>query len=652
MFPGMSTPTPEPGTDTAAGPSAADAAAIAKGALTGGAAGAARAALKTEGGRKGLLVAAALPVVAVLAIAGALSGAGNGAASYKSTHTAMSQNVVEKDLGDKVHLDEIQNVSSETGVDWRVLAAIIKVQDGRSADKGAGPYGIDLGKTEGGITEADAEDLTLSSRYVGRAMAAASKGTVSNLHDPSLDVGVIDYTNAEGNTARKISSDAGMKSAQAEVKKEYVAALSTLPIKGNPAIANNVYMVAQNWAMAKNAAGDQCAAGAVKLGGKTTVSLNDSQKNYAQYIINRVAARNMPKKAAVVALATAYQESKFRMYWNPKVPGSEDLAPDSSAEGTDGYSVGLFQQQVHGTAYSWGTVRDAMDPSKSTDMFLDRLAKVAGWESMAVAEAAQKVQVSAFPDAYADWETMATKLVSDLLPTGGGAYSDGDPEPAPSASPSDSPTSSASPTASPSPSPTTAVPVIGANGCTSGIGSGSAGKGDDYPFRAPEGECAWCIGGPDAVDPWTLYKRECVSFTAWRMNVQMGWKEGQEYPFTPAKLGLGRFGNAAEWKGNLAKAGYQTDNTPKVGAIAWWDAWVTTPSTKTLEAGHVGVVAAVNPDGTVVIEEYNFNPWKYGTRTIPAADVTGFIHVADISETSSSESPSPSPTAETDDLHD
>lgn len=638
MFPGMSAPIPEPGKDTppsGASDVAGDAAAVAKGAARGGTAGAVRAALKTGSGRKVAMFAAALPLIAGVLAVTLLTGSASGSVtSLKAGHDALSAKVVTAAFKDDAMIQSLMSLGAETGTDWHLLAAIIKIQKGRPTDKGVGPFGLDMAKVDGGITEAGAADLDIAARFVGRKFTEASQGTVATLENRALDAGAIDYVNNSGDAARKVPADQNAKDAQAAVKKQHVAALSTLPIKGNPAIANSIFTLAQNWSMGASGADNKCAAGSVTLGGSSDVKLNDSQKNYAQYIINRVADRGMVEKAAIIALSTALQESTLRMYWNPKVDGSEELAPDNAARGVDGYSVGLFQQQVHGAEYSWGTVGDAMNPNKSTDMFLDRLLTISGWESMEVSVAAQRVQVSAFPSAYAKWEEMSTQLVNDLKPTGGGSYGDGS---ASEPSPSDSPSGDAS-TGATDP----AKPVISADGCLSGVGSGSAGKGDDYPFKAPEGECAWCVGGPDAVDPWSLYKRECVSFVAWRMNQQMGWKEGDAYPFTPSKLGLGTFGNAVQWKANLAKAGFVTDSTPKVGAIAWWDAFVTVPSTITGEAGHVGVVAAVNPDGTVVIEEYNFTPWRYGTRTIPASDVTGFIHVADVTETSSTDSPSPS----------
>ena len=637
MFPDMSTP---PGSTPPGAPSAgADAAAIAKGALTGGTAGAVKAAVKTGVGRKLLLLIPALPVVAVACVIGLAANATSNVNTLDAGHKAMAQQIAVTDFGNNADLAAIQDAGVMTGTPWEVLAAIVKIESGRSGpDKGTGPFGIDMAAAGGAITPEDAADLHKAAVFVGNRLSQAFQGTVSTLNNRSMDAGYED-TVRNGTTVRQASTRPELQAMQAEIQKQYTAAIAALPIKGNPAVAGPIYTYAQNWANGQQGSGG-CFGGTAILGGQTTADLNESQKQYAQQIINATAAKGMPQAAAVVALMTALQESTLRMYWNGKVPGSHEIAPPDGPEGSDGYSVGLFQQQVHGSDYSWGTVEDAMDPARSSGMFLDRLAKVNGWQDMPRTVAAQTVQVSAFPEAYAKWQSVAETLVHDLKPTGGANYSDASGAATASPSPSATGTSTATPTASPNASPA-AAPV--SNSCHAGTGTGTTGKGDDYPYKNPVGACAWCsnVDADGAVDPWTLYKRECVSFVSWRMNVQMGWKEGDEYPFTPAKLGLDLFGNAAQWK-NTVGSKFTMDNTPKVGAVAWFDANIHTPSTITGDAGHVAVVSGVNSDGTVDIEEYNFTPWAYGTRTIPVADVTKFIHVADIDP-----SASPTPTSTT-----
>lgn len=738
------------------------AAGAAKGAALGGLTGAVRGAgvalVKSKTGRNLAVTAVTVPLVTFSLIAGAaLLPAGSATGTMAVGYEANSLAAAEKDAADPKTLRTIKDAAIKTGVRWEVLSAIWQTQKARTSDKGVGPFGIDLEKAGDGITKEDAGDLEKAAVYVGRQLASNEAGTVRTLSNPSLDAGAIDVRSNDGGAfTRKISTAADMQRAQEDVKTQYMAALSALPLKGMPDNAKTVYGTAQSWALGLT---QKCTVGQgeVTLGGQTTVDLNESQLKYAQIIINRVAARKMPQKAATIALATALQESTLRMWWNVKVPGSEALTDDKSAKGSDGYSVGLFQQQVDGNRFSWGTVNDAMDPNRSTEMFLERLETISGWEDMAVSNAAQAVQASAFPDAYAKWEAQATQLVNDLKPTGGGGYKDAHEDShaeKPSSGGSsgnlkvntDTHTNTQAVEAAMidkfssgisamydtsgtqdhtvgravdlmvkdykgaggiafgdsittflitnadafgidyliwrdriwlgsttgwkdysgggyggmysgnwndttlhmdhvhvsvkeapgtggdyvyTPGQTSGAAANCAAGGVHGIGVGSAGENDDYPYRDPAGDCAWCAGSADpGPDPWSLYKRECVSFVAWRMNQQMGWKEGSEYPFTPGKLGIGLLGNAAEWKGNLAQAGYVTDKTPKAGAIAWWGAY---GATGIGEAGHVAVVKKVNSDGTVDIEQYNAWPKEhaYSTQTIPAASVNGFIHVAD-----------------------
>jgi surface antigen len=339
-------------------------------------------------------------------------------------------------------------------------------------------------------------------------------------------------------------------------------------------------------------------------------TLNAKQTGYAQAIINQVAAKGMPENAAIIALATALQESTLQMWWNPSVPGSQELAdggPEGGKDLTDGrisYSVGLFQQQVNGNSFSWGTVQDAMDPTKSTDMFLEALLKVSGWQDLSLTVAAQTVQRSAFPAAYADDEVTARRIVGELKPTTG---------------------SYGTTTTSSTPASGAAIPVSTPNGCSTGGTPGgtgvAAGQGDDYPFKDAQ------IYTPD---PWGLYYRECTSFAAWRINVQMGYKEGQPYPFTVGTQGVGLFGDGGQW-GHTLGSKYPVDMTPKKGAVIWWGPNFSSSTTNTQGYGHVAIVGAVNDDGTVLVEEYNFGyDHNYNTRTIPAGDVSGYIHIADI----------------------
>ncbi|MGC4808566.1 hypothetical protein [Micromonospora sp. DT233] len=111
--------------------------------------------------------------------------------------------------------------------------------------------------------------------------------------------------------------------------------------------------------------------------------------------------RKMPERAVVVALATAYQESGLR----------------NVADG-DRDSVGLFQQRP---SQGWGTVQQIGDPRYATRKFYAALNRVRGWEQLRVTEAAQRVQRSAYPEAYEKWADESQVLTRALLGAATGA---------------------------------------------------------------------------------------------------------------------------------------------------------------------------------------------------------------------------------------
>jgi hypothetical protein len=135
-----------------------------------------------------------------------------------------------------------------------------------------------------------------------------------------------------------------------------------------------------------------CTFGADSGPGRYTITPEQAQ-NAA--IIAAVALRRaLPDHAVTVALATSFQESELR-----------DLRYG------DLDSVGLFQQRP---SQGWGTVAQILDPNYAATAFFDHLNQIAGWQTMPVTEAAQLVQHSASPDAYAAWETESRSLARAL----------------------------------------------------------------------------------------------------------------------------------------------------------------------------------------------------------------------------------------------
>ena len=110
----------------------------------------------------------------------------------------------------------------------------------------------------------------------------------------------------------------------------------------------------------------------------------------------------------------------------------------------------------------------------------------------------------------------------------------------------------------------------------------------------------------DLPDPWGMFQRQCVSYTAWKVA-----QSGRHMPY------WGGIGNANQWDDNARAAGIPVDTNPRVGDVAVMHVGA---------YGHVMYVEGVNPDGTINISEYNFDLMgNYSERTISPAGLV-FIH--------------------------
>jgi cell wall-associated NlpC family hydrolase len=119
----------------------------------------------------------------------------------------------------------------------------------------------------------------------------------------------------------------------------------------------------------------------------------------------------LPERGLLIALMTAAQESGLR-----------------NLDYGDRDSLGLFQQRP---STGWGSPAQVRDPVYASRAFYGGpgsptsnpgLLDIAGWANMPLTAAAQAVQRSAFPNAYAKWEVQARGWLADLLEeTGTGA---------------------------------------------------------------------------------------------------------------------------------------------------------------------------------------------------------------------------------------
>ncbi|MGC3862799.1 hypothetical protein ACPSM1_21730 [Micromonospora chersina] len=143
---------------------------------------------------------------------------------------------------------------------------------------------------------------------------------------------------------------------------------------------------------------------------RPVAGLDQRQMDNAKAIVDAGLALKMPRRALVVAVATAMQESDLYNLASDVLPESFDYPHQGS--GSDHDSIGLFQQRP---SSGWGTVAEIMRPAYAARAFFTALKEVPGWTEMSLTEAAQAVQVSAFPDAYAQHEDRATTVVAALV---------------------------------------------------------------------------------------------------------------------------------------------------------------------------------------------------------------------------------------------
>ncbi len=124
--------------------------------------------------------------------------------------------------------------------------------------------------------------------------------------------------------------------------------------------------------------------------GADRLLITHEQAGNAAVIVAASFKAGLPERAALVALATAWQESGLR-----------------NLDYGDRDSLGLFQQRP---SYGWGTEAEIMDPWYASARFYEELVKFDDWESVDINDMAQKVQRSGFPEAYRKHEGNAVAL--------------------------------------------------------------------------------------------------------------------------------------------------------------------------------------------------------------------------------------------------
>jgi murein DD-endopeptidase MepM/ murein hydrolase activator NlpD len=134
-------------------------------------------------------------------------------------------------------------------------------------------------------------------------------------------------------------------------------------------------------------------------GASPPAGLSSEQAGNAAAIISVGQQMQVPTRGWVIAIATALQESNL-------------VNLDHQGQANDHDSLGLFQQRP---SMGWGSPEQILNPQYAASAFYQRLLQIPDWQTLPLTDAAQQVQRSAFPDAYAQHEPRASEIVQAYL---------------------------------------------------------------------------------------------------------------------------------------------------------------------------------------------------------------------------------------------
>ena len=225
------------------------------------------------------------------------------------------------------------------------------------------------------------------------------------------------YVSGLGLVAGKSDS---AKASAAQEREHYIASFTEYGL--TPSQADLVYTLALKWAFGQI---EECAVpgdlgpaepSTIKTSDGKEYKLSEVQIGNIQTIIKFASkVEGITADAIQIILMAASVESNFKNYANSSVPESLNYPHD--AVGSDHDSVGFWQMRQH-----WGTTAELMDIEYQVKAILGGpkgpnkgsprgLFDIKGWETMPKGQAAQAVEVSAFPDRYAERETLAAELL-------------------------------------------------------------------------------------------------------------------------------------------------------------------------------------------------------------------------------------------------
>lgn len=427
--------------------------------------------LRSRKGRRILIAAACVqlvPLIAVVALVLSLLGGAGGASMGGERMAAQAAEVVGGSGIAESDQAAMRSAVSGTSVPWTLLAALVAVQrsngsspkdacEASAAAKDcartaapatggdgahAGPYWIDraalAGAAAGGgdATDEMAQDIKWSSTYIAGQLSASLK-SIDGYGDGGRFAEGAQPKDGGGFTLA--SGDQKLTARQAATQAIYIRALKTLKVRnaGSDLFMTVVYSTGLNWFIG-NGGGSRCQAAVISAGGPTaieaTVGYTEKQASIQRAIVERGIANGVPDKGIIAALDTAAVESGFHVWASLSDPPSltapaSDGPPSTNGGYGDHGSLGVFQQQTqeptmsnpYGAATAnWGTWEQLMDPATSADLFYSALMTktrngVRIIESISEPGVlAQTVQVSAFPDRYAQKDAESKAIFASI----------------------------------------------------------------------------------------------------------------------------------------------------------------------------------------------------------------------------------------------
>lgn len=448
----------------------------------------------------------ALPSVALLLVVGGgffmmstLLGMQGGGPEVQAEFVAIGQFTAGDNGPTRTDAKAVREASQSRDLPWQILAALLKTQAG-SPDQPGGPYRIrpssgvaPIGQPT--ISDEQSRDLGTASQYIAAVLANEVDG------EPGFSgVNSLVEDAYRGDKGMQVPVDAELYKQR---RATFVGALTNLPIEGaDDQRMGSVYDTAQAWALGQipdlaGGCGTSMPISQVEYRGGAVAGLTADQTQNAAGIVQAAAQKGLDQRAGAIGITAAIAESGLLNYANDgtstltklgtgqgltdaeRAVARQSLQFPHQAVGNNLDSMGLFQQRP---GAGWGPPEVLMQPVSSAGLFFDRLAGVAGWQTMDPWMAAQTVQGSSSSDGgiYRVKYPQAEQIVQALQAAGAGSSggSSGAATPSGSTSAAASPapsTSGSAPNTAPSGSaPNTAAatgsPAVSSSGAPSGSG--------------------------------------------------------------------------------------------------------------------------------------------------------------------------------------